>query len=78
MRLRGRRADCNVGTHFFQASFRDTPNGEQIIHAAKRAAFLAKSNNVLGGDRPDAGELLELFECGGVQIDRLCGRGLWR
>jgi hypothetical protein len=78
MRLRGRRADCNVGTHFFEAGLRDAPDGEQIIHAAKWAAFLAELEDVVCSDGPDAGELLKLIDCSCVQIDGLCRRRLLR
>lgn len=78
MRLGSGRADGDVRTQLFQTRFRNAADGKQIIYAPEWPALLAKLNDVLGGDGAHAGQLLELFDRSGIQIDRFCRRLLLR
>ena len=78
MLLRWEWADHNVRPQLFEARFRDASNREQIVDAAELAAFVTKLDDVFRSDRADAGQLLELLDRCGIQIDRLRGWFLLR
>ena len=78
MRLWRRWTDDYVRPNLFKARLSDAADGEQIVDATKRTALLAELNDVFRRDWPDAGQLFEFLNRGGVQINWLRWRFLLR
>ena len=81
-RLRGgcrffqRRADRDVGAHFFQFRFGDAANDEQVGDALEAARLGAEFDDGFRGGRADSGELFELLDRRAVDVDWMRGRSL--
>ena len=73
--LRGR-GDADVGAQFFEARLRDAVDGEQVFDPLQRAAFFAEPDDGFCGTWTNSGQLLELLDSRGVQINWL-GRRLF-
>lgn len=72
--LRGSFADGEVFAHFVETLGPETANGQKVVHVFKAAVGFAHLQDLIGGGRADAGNLLELGGRRGVEIDGLGGR----
>ena len=61
--------DGDVGADFGEALLGEAVNGQKILDFAKGAALLAKTHNGFGGDGPDGGESLQLFDRRGIEVE---------
>jgi hypothetical protein len=63
-----------VFAHFVEAFAAQAFDGEEVIDAFEGAVGFAHLQDFLGGCGADAGDLLEFFGIGGVDVDGLEGR----